>query len=293
MVTTDANDMRRELRLSDGRRLAYEEHGDPAGSLVVFCHGWMSSRLMRHPDHAVTAGAGVRLVTVDRPGAGRSDPAPGMTFTSVAADIADLADHVGMGSFAVFGHSGGGPYALACARCFPDRVTRVAVASGFAPFHRADAYAGMTPRMAGFVRILRRAPWLAGPFLHGVPGRFRRDPERAFARQFGPLCPSDDAALADPSNHAVVLAAAVEALAGGSAGVAREAQLLFARPWGFSAAEVRCHVDLWYGSADTIVPTEMGRRLAAEIADAELLLRRGEGHMLFMTHWAEILRRLV
>ena len=52
----------------------------------------------------------------------------------------------------LIGHSGGGPYALACARCFPDRVTRVAVASGFAPFHRADAYAGMTPRMAGFVR---------------------------------------------------------------------------------------------------------------------------------------------
>jgi pimeloyl-ACP methyl ester carboxylesterase len=292
MVAIDVKDMHRELRLADGRRLAYEETGDRAGAPVVFCHGWMSSRLVRHPDPAATAAAGVRLVTFDRPGVGRSDAASGMTFASTADDMAALADHLGLGSFAVFGHSGGGPYALACARALPDRVARVAVASGFAPFDRPDAYAGMTPRMRGFVRLLHRAPWLAGPFLRGVPGRFRRDPERAFARQFGPLCESDRAALADPAAHDVVLAAAVEALAGGSAGVAREAQLLFARPWGFSPAEVRCHVDLWYGDADTIVPVEMGRHLAAEIPDSDLVLLPGQGHMLFVTHWAEILSRL-
>jgi pimeloyl-ACP methyl ester carboxylesterase len=292
MTLMDASDTRRELRLPDGRRLVYDELGDPDGAPVVFCHGWMASRLVRHPDPGETARAGVRLVTVDRPGAGRSDVAGGMTFASVADDLAVLADHLGLARFATFGHSGGGPYALACARALPDRVTRVAVASGFAPFHRPDAYAGLTRRMAGFVRLLRRAPWLAGPLLRGVPGQFRRDPERAFARQFGPLCDADRAALADPAAHAVVLDAAVEALVNGSAGVAREAQLLFARRWGFAPGEVRCHVDLWYGDADTIVPVEMGRHLEAEIRDAELIVLPGEGHMLFMTHWAEILRRL-
>jgi hypothetical protein len=62
-----------------------------------------------------------------------------------------------------------------------------------------------------------------------------------------------------------VLAAAVEALAGGSSGVAGEAKWLFTRPWGFSPSEIDCHVDLWYGDADTIVPPEMGRHLASVI----------------------------
>src|SRR5205823_1357289 len=137
-----------------------------------------------------------------------------------------------------FGHSGGGPYALACAHAFPDRVTRVAIASGFAPFDRPDRYAGMTSRMRGFVRLLRAAPWLAGPFLRSAPKRYAADPEKAFAQQFGELCEADRAALEDARLHENLLASAVEALAGGHAGVALESRLLFTRPWGFSPAEV-------------------------------------------------------
>jgi pimeloyl-ACP methyl ester carboxylesterase len=68
--------------------------------------------------------------------------------------------------------------------------------------------------------------------------------------------------------------------------------LLFVRPWGFSPADVCCHVDLWYGGADTIVPAEMGRHLAGAIPDSRLEVLAGEGHMLYVTHWAEILRSL-
>ena len=275
-----------------GRRVAYAEHGDPDGVPVVLSHGWMASRLTRHPDDRLTASLGVRLVAVDRAGIGRSDPDEAKTLLSSAADVEAVADELGLERFAVLGHSGGGPYALACARALPQRVTRVAVVSGFAPFDRAEPYAGMTPRMRGFVRLLRAAPWLAGPFMRSAPKRFRDDAGKAFDKQFGELCEADRAALADPATHESVLASAVEALAGGHKGVALESQLLFVRPWDFSPAEVGCHVDLWYGAADTIVAPDMGRHLHEAIPDSRLVLVPDAGHMLYVTNWADILEAL-
>jgi pimeloyl-ACP methyl ester carboxylesterase len=260
---------------------------------LLFCHGWMASRLTRHPDDVLTASLNVRLISVDRPGIGVSDPDPGKTLASVADDLGALADRLGLERFAVLGHSGGGPYALACAHRLGARITRVGIASGFAPFDRRDAYAGMSPRMRGFVKLLRAAPWLAAPFMRSAPRRFRTDSDRAFAKQFGELCQTDHTALANPATRANVLASAVEALAGGSAGVAQESQLLFTRPWGFSPVELRRPVDLWYGDADTIVPTQMGEHLHRAIPDSRFTTLPGEGHMLFLTHWADLLRTLV
>jgi pimeloyl-ACP methyl ester carboxylesterase len=277
------------ITLPDGRRLAYREAGDPSGRPVLFCHGWMASRLTAHPDDALTASLGARVITADRPGIGASDPDPRASLLSVAADLQALADALELDRFAVVGHSGGGPYALALAHRAADRVTRVAIAAGFAPFDRPGAYAGMTPRMRGFARLLRAAPWLAGPFLRSAPRRFRADAEKAFAQQFGELCPADQRALADPATHANLLAAATEALAQGSAGVAGEARTLFGRPWGFPPSEVRCPVALWYGTDDTLVPPQMGEYLHAAIAGSSLTVLPGEGHTLYVAHWAELL----
>jgi pimeloyl-ACP methyl ester carboxylesterase len=275
-----------------GRRVAYEQFGDPDGVPVLFCHGWMASRLARHPDDELTASLGIRLVTFDRAGIGRSDPDPAKSLLSAAGDLAAVADELALDRFALLGHSGGGPYALACAHASPDRVAAVAICSGFAPFDRPDAYAGMTSRMRGYVRLLRAAPWLSAPLLRGVPRGYGRDPDRAFAKQFGDLCPADEAALAEPATRESVLASTVEALAGGHTGVAQESRLLFTRPWGFDPRQVRNHVELHYGSADTLVPLEMGRYLEQVIPDSRLTIHPDEGHMLHITHWAEILAAL-
>jgi pimeloyl-ACP methyl ester carboxylesterase len=241
----------------------------------------------------LTASAGVRLITIDRAGIGRSGPDPAKTLFSATDDLRAVVDELGLERFALLGHSGGGPYALAAARALRDRVSRVAIASGFAPFERPDAYAGMSSRMRGYVRLLRAAPWLAGPMMRGEPKRYRKDPNKAFDRQFGALCDADRAALEDHRLRENLLQSAVEALAGGHRGVAIESQLLFVRPWGFSPAEVECHVELWYGEADTLVPPDMGRYLAQVIPDSRLTIVPDEGHTLYLTHWSDILRTLI
>ena len=116
--------------LAGGRRLSYDDVGDRDGCPVVFLHGCPGSRLSRHPDDALAAVAGVRLVAVDRPGYGHSDGDPASDEVSQAADVIALADRLGIARFGVLGWSSGGPTALALAARHPDRVAAVAIAAG-------------------------------------------------------------------------------------------------------------------------------------------------------------------
>lgn len=65
----------RTIRLQDGRQMAYSEWGALDGEPVVVLHGAPGSRLFC-PDEQATEAARVRLLTIDRPGYGRSDPTP-------------------------------------------------------------------------------------------------------------------------------------------------------------------------------------------------------------------------
>jgi pimeloyl-ACP methyl ester carboxylesterase len=99
-------------------------------------------------------GDGVRWISHDRPGYGGSTPHPGRDVASVAADVAAVADALGVGRFVAAGHSGGGPHALACAALLPDRVAGVLCICGIAPRDAdgLDWFAGMAAAGAAELR---------------------------------------------------------------------------------------------------------------------------------------------
>jgi pimeloyl-ACP methyl ester carboxylesterase len=76
---------------------------------------------------------GARLISFDRPGYGRSSPAP-FSLSTVSNDVAAIADELGIETFAVFGQSAGSAYAMAVAALHPERVLRVGLASVGGPF---------------------------------------------------------------------------------------------------------------------------------------------------------------
>ena len=273
--------------LADGRCLAVRDLGEPGTPAVVFSPGFMGSRLTGR------AAGGARVITIDRPGIGGSSGRPGRTLLAWPDDVAAVADHLRLGRFAVLGHSAGGPYAAACAVKLGDRVSALGIACGFAPFGRPGDTEGMSPRMTKAVAALRRSPWLAGVVTRSLPRQYRKDPVRAFDRQFGRDLPGcDRAALADPAALGPLLDAAVEATRQGAAPLAEEMRILFARPWGFGPDEIKTPTRLWYGAEDTLTPPGMGRYLGQEISGAQLTIFPGEGHMAAFMHWPEIIAAL-
>ena len=278
------------IRLRDGRRLAFEQRGDLSGKPVFYFHGTPGSRLAQ-PDAEISRSLGARVVSLDRPGFGCSDFQPGRTLLDWPGDVLQAADALGIDRFAVVGNSGGAPYVAACAYAIPERLTRVALVAGGAPADAPDVRRGMSrDRRLGY-RVARHTPWLLRVAVWAF-GNPQRDPEKFFERYNGALPPSDQALLARPEARREKIAAYAEATRAGLRGFAHEIAL-FARPWGFPLEGIRIPVLLWHGEEDTSTPVSMARYVESAIPDCRAVYFPGEGHMLLLSRWEEIVAELV
>ena len=124
------------LRLSkSGRTVALRDHG--AGDPVVLIHGVGMQSASWGPQIDVLA-KDHRVIAVDMPGHGRSDPLPeGSTLADYVAWCAEVVQALGLGPIALAGHSMGALIALGFAIEHPEHVTRVALLNGV--FKRAAA----------------------------------------------------------------------------------------------------------------------------------------------------------
>src|SRR5690348_5574117 len=131
--------------MPDGRTLRVHEAGAAEGPVVLVHQGTPMSGRLYEPHMRDAEKRGIRLLAYDRPGYGGSSPAPDRSVADAAADSAALADALGIERFAVWGISGGGPHALACAAQLPDRVVATASLASVAPIDAEglDWLAGM------------------------------------------------------------------------------------------------------------------------------------------------------
>jgi pimeloyl-ACP methyl ester carboxylesterase len=277
------------LRLADGRTLAYAEHGDAGGAPVLFFHGLPGSRLTRHPDESAATRAAVRLFTFDRPGYGRSTAQPERRIVDWAGDVEQFAVDAGLERFAVVAWSGGAPYALAVARSLRNRIERVVLVAPIAPLAGTSAARDLSPALRRRVRVARVAPWLVGLSVSRDLRAFARDPERALDRAFAgaPACDRD--VLADDAIRAMYVESRAEAYRQGPRPVLQDA-LLYLRPWGFDVGDVETPVQIFHGELDETIAPAHSKQLAALLPKQESTFVDGEGHMLCLTRWEDVLR---
>jgi pimeloyl-ACP methyl ester carboxylesterase len=140
------------VTLSDGRRVDTCTGGDPNGLAVLLQHGMPQSRLAAaHVDEGACA-AGVRLLSLSRPGFGHSSPAS-PSLASCGRDAVEVAAALGAETFAVLGISFGAPFAAATATADPKRVTALGICVGMGPWRLLDAD---DPDLAAELEILAR-----------------------------------------------------------------------------------------------------------------------------------------
>src|SRR5258706_2153383 len=125
--------MDRQFRYADGRLVTYREYGAPGGFPVLALHGTPGSRLKYAAAHADAARMGLRVISPDRWGYGRSDPHPEPALADYARDAAELLHGLNIGRFSVVGISGGGPYAVAVAAQLRERVRSLALVAPIGP----------------------------------------------------------------------------------------------------------------------------------------------------------------
>ncbi len=223
----------------------------------------------------------MRLVSVNRPGYGRSSPAAS-THASVADDAATVLDSLGIGAVAALGMSVGGAYAAGFAARHADRVSGLGVV-GTLPMPTTGEAAGSTVTEAMAALRPEFEAWAASMDVS--------DPDdEAVAARWTASLPEQDGALVGARPAREVAAAAREALASYD-GYLRDAALTF-RPWDVDVSAVRCPTWLWYGGAD-----ERARPgadwFAAQIPHATVTIRPEVTHWATLAaYWDEILTTL-
>jgi pimeloyl-ACP methyl ester carboxylesterase len=272
------------LPTADGRTLAVDVLGAADAPVLLLCHPAPGSRRI-DPDPAATAAAGLRLVTVDRPGYGGSTVATTpRTIPELADDLAAVLDGLGVTDASVAGWSAGGRVAMALAARHPDRVRAVGLLATPAPDDELPWYGHAERAMIDSLRGLE-----PGPAAEAIVDMFAQ----FGAADAGPSAlgsgPDDEVLLRRPAIREQVERMLAEGLRPGLAGLAADLVSYTLLPWGFDPRAVGAPVRCWYGATDQLVPVAHGQWWAAQAADARVESVSGVGHLVPYAMWSELL----
>lgn len=278
-------DRQRSIRLHDGRALAWSEWGPADGLPVLFCTGAaMSGWLGFGANHL--PGLGLRLMAIDRPGLGLSDPHPGKTLSSWVDDTREFISLNELHDVTTVGFSQGAPFALALAG--HDLVKAAAIVSGqdelahpcMTPLLHPDVaamIATLQQDAAGFERYFSQMATMDGLWQLIIGMSAERD--RAFYL---------DSAFSESFQRSLR-----EGFAQGPHGYARDLVSALG-PWPVQPEEIDVAVDLWYGllDASTVHSPDFGATLASRLPNGSHTVDPEEGGSILWTRAREILAKL-
>ena len=273
------------ITTAGGRTLRISDEGDPGGTPVLWLHGSPGSRLVDSVSADKAREKGIRLIGYDRPGYGGSSRHEGRNIADCAADVRAIAAALGIQRLAVWGISGGGPHAAACAALLEDLVPAVAVLGSIAPYGapKLDYFAGMgelnvedikrqlTDQAAARARNAEERRELLDADLGAVMESWQ-----------SLLSPVDVGTLTDEFG-ASLLAQIKEGLRPSDEGWWDDS-VAHLSDWGFGLTQIRTPVLVVHGRHDRFVPFSHGEWLAGAIPTAQPLLLEDEGHISLITN---------
>jgi pimeloyl-ACP methyl ester carboxylesterase len=274
-----------------GYEVGVYEYGDPGGAPVFVFHGTPACGAGFAWADQPARDRGLRLIAPDRPGIGASTRLPGWTVAGYAVQVAALAEVLGIDRAALWGYSGGGPYAVACAALLPIQVTSAVVCAG-------SGQVGVWAKNEDFektdrqmLRLAMTRPWLARLIL-GVSARVARVSPKTAVKSFASqLSERDREVIPTLGTPAEQIALFTKAFTHGAHGVVADYAAL-AQPWGVTIETIGVPLEIFHGDDDPMVPLRHSEELAKRAPGAHLVVWPREGHLGTITHVGEVLDAL-
>lgn len=273
------------IQLHDGRKLAWSEWGSIDGIPVLFCTGaGMSSWLGFGAN--VLSHLGLKLIAIDRPGLGLSDPHPNKTLSTWVDDIREFIQSQNLQNLLAVGFSQGAPFAFALAA--QDTVKAIAIVSGQDELTH--------PRLLPLLH----------PDVKGIIAAIQEDPV-GFEQHFSQIATADglwqliigmsserDRLLYESDTFSQAYRRALqEGFSQGARGYARDLVNALSS-WPIKMEEINVPVDLWYGGLDssTVHSPDFGATLALRLPKTERIFAPEEGGSILWTKSWDILSKL-
>ena len=265
----------------DRRKLAYVEFGDPTSPLVIHNHGGPSSRLEGRPLANGATNNGLRLVSVDRPGIGRSTPQKDRSYESWANDLLTIADALGYREFGVSGWSEGGPWPLAAAAYLdPARLRHVTSIAGgnYGTFGNmwAAKFMDQIDAVGGQLALHHRLAFhLMYEILALDVTHFRKSYINTIIETVNEY---DAKLLSDPGIAEAFADMSAECFAQGSEPLVEDSELLY-HQWAFDVTRIERPVHMWQGTEDRLVPYPINKEISDRMPGSVWHEVEGAGHL--------------
>lgn len=277
-----------------GTRLAFHEYGDLKGHPIFFYHG-TGSHIHGMLLHKPGLKYGFRIIAPDRPGVAQSDFRAGWTILEYARDMADLADHLEIGSFGAIGISGGGPTLMASAFAIPDRLHCVVDLACAMPVYADPEMAkhlGTMDRFYANLGICLPLALFKIPFsLLGIMQSIMKSP-KSFAKMFdSSLCPADKEIFKLADFQYLFMRDFQELFRHGSKGPAYDAQTVY-KQWRFNLSDIEIHIEVFHGASDKFVPPKFSEYLAKNAKNVRINLLEGKGHFYHLAYGYQMLKKV-
>lgn len=280
--------------LSDGRTLGYAEYGNPEGFPIFYFHGGQESRLSSRFMDSTAKELNVRLIAPDRPGIGLSTFQKNRQFLDWGSDVEQLADHLKIGQYSVFGLSGGAPHVLACLMRDSSRIKNASIISGATPYNYKGTLKGMwfPVKLIHWFANMKRDKQLR-KFLQNDYESLVNHPDKRM-KQFQKYLPKPDKKLMNesPEYGLEFIEGSLESYTQGIDGVVQEWKL-YVSDWQMDFQKLNYPVSLWYGTEDKMAPKHRGTYYENQLPNATLKLIENEAHFsLIRNHLEPILKEL-
>ncbi len=281
------------LAMRSGRILEVREYGDPAGHPVFFFHGLIGSHHQASYIADCAREKGLRIISPNRPGVGRSEFTQRQTALESASDVQDIAAALELDDFSLIGISGGTPYALAALIRQPERVRTVTLISGMGPMQLSGALSGMGRRRRTILELGSRSSGFASRAFRKAADEFRSDPERLLDHLITTWSVPDQKAFERKAIYDLFMLDLHEVFTKGRGPETLAHELRIYRNFGFSLGELppETRVTLWQGLSDNIVPPAMAWRMARSLPNCEAHFVPG-GHFVAVDIAGQIVARL-
>lgn len=286
------------IQLSSGKTIGLAHYGDVNGPAIFYFHGLPSSRLEGAVWAKAAQAAGAHIIALDRPGVGLSTLQPGRKLTDWPAIVTEVADSLKIEQFYVLGTSGGGAYALACAKAIsPEKLKGAGVVAGMSPVSLGLEGMGLGSKFS--IYCTQWMPSLGKKIydLAIIPAAQDEDPavfRKRVTDGFEALGEKDRALLEGTELTDLLVDASREHFRQGNQGLGDEWRI-FVEDWGFELKDVSLeNVRLWCGSEDSVCPPELSRKMKDCMSQAKLSELEGESHYSLLAEKSEqILRELL
>ncbi|BAZ36577.1 putative alpha/beta hydrolase (plasmid) [Calothrix sp. NIES-4101] len=273
------------MRLQNGRRLAWSEWGPVDGLPVLFCTGaGMSGRLGFGVNDLPSLG--LKLIAIDRPGVGLSDPHPNKTLSSWVDDTQEFIQANHLDNVLCVGFSQGAPFAFALAE--RNLVKAIAIVSGQDELAHPRLKPLLHPDVERMITAVQQNPMeFEQQFAQ------RTTPEGMWQLIIGMSGECDRVLYENETFCAAYQQALKEGFSQGGYPYARDLVNALSL-WHIRLGEITVPVYLWYGALDTstVHSPDFGATLALRLPNATHIIDPTQGGSILWTRGRDILAKL-